>query len=131
MITADTVTVYRGELREKPVSTEQARYYLETYTDLEPIIVITAVTVTNTSSGARAEGVDTAQLTIKKLPSELVDRLVQDPKTLTVAGGFTVYDERLQPYFASKQGSETSVAGLPLELMEALIEEVTTEKLAV
>lgn len=126
LVTADTVTTFHGELREKPESPEQAQHYLETYSRDEPIIVITAVTVTNTVSGQRAEGIDVAELTIDKLPPQLVAELVDDPLSLTVAGGFTVLDERLQPYFVGQKGSDTSIAGLPLELMERLSKEVTT-----
>ena len=126
LVTADTITIFGGELREKPETSEQARRYLETYSADEPIIVITAVTVTNTATNKRAEGVDVVELTIGKLPPELVEEIAQEPRTLTVAGGFTTFDARLRPYIVKRVSSTSSVAGLPLKLMEQLIAEVAT-----
>lgn len=124
LVTADTVTVYRGKLGEKPESPEEARDVLSSYDETHPIVVHSGLTVTNTQTGQRADGAVTAGITIAKLPSELIDELVHDDSTYTLAGGFTIFDERLKPYIVDVTGGEDTVAGLSVTLLRELLSQV-------
>ncbi len=123
LITSDQVVLYNGELREKPESTQQAIQYLESYYQY-PAQTHTAIVVTNTVTGKQAEAVDTALAYFKKIPSSVIDTVVQEGLVMHTAGGFIVEHPLLQPYIDYIEGDINSITGLPLQLTEELLKEV-------
>ena len=122
LITADTVVTYRGELREKPTSAEQAREFLSSYEPETPACVNTGVVVTNLQTGKRVEGTDKAAVYFKKIPSEVIEQAIDDGFVLHCAGAFAIETEYLSPYVRSYDGSYSAVVGLPLDLTFKLLE---------
>ncbi len=53
------VAIYNGVVREKPVSEEQARDFLRSYS-LSSVSVCNGIVVVNTATGQQAEGTDTS-----------------------------------------------------------------------
>lgn len=126
LITADQVVVYNGQLREKPETKDQARAYLESYMIEHPAQTYTAVVVTNTKTGKQKEAVDTAKVYFKKIPSHIIDTLIQEGNIMRAAGGFIVEHPLLAPFVDHIEGTLDSITGLPLQKTQKLIQEVTT-----
>lgn len=123
LITSDQVVVCNGELREKPETEEEARRFLESYA-MYPAQTNTAVVVTNTVTGKRAEGVDIAKAYFKPIPEAVIDKLIEEGKVMHAAGGYIIEDPLCKPYVERIEGERDSITGLPLKLTEKLMEEV-------
>jgi len=125
LITSDQVVVCNSELREKPENEKEARKFLQSYS-LYPAQTNTAVVVTNTETGKKAEGVDIAKTFFKVIPNKVIDELIEDGAVLHAAGGYIVEHPLLKPYIDHIEGEVNSITGLPLKLTEKLIAEVTS-----
>jgi len=122
IVTADTVVLCDGELREKPVDTDQAYRYLASYEDSFATCV-TSVVVRNTQTGWRGAVTDVAEVHFRPfLPLE-IETITQDPSILRMAGGFSID----HPLFAGKIrrviGDRGTVLGLPYALTQLLIQD--------
>ena len=124
LITADTVVTWDGTLREKPVDAKEALFFLETASE-HPSFVYSAVVVTNTETKKRAGGVDEARVFFLKIPEENIENLIRRADVFGFAGGFAIEDPLIAPYVASVKGERGTIMGLPQELTEKLIAEVS------
>ncbi len=124
LITSDQVVVCDGELREKPKDKEEARRFLKSYSKGKAGQTNTSVIVINTENGKRAEGVDVAKAYFKEIPQEVIEKCIEDEDVINCAGGFNVDHPLLGKYFERIEGDEDSVQGLPMKLVEKLLEEV-------
>ncbi|XP_062156291.1 uncharacterized protein LOC133864095 isoform X2 [Alnus glutinosa] len=80
LITADTVVVYEGIIREKPSSKEEAREFIKGYSGGQAAVV-GSVLVTNLKSGKRKGGWDRAEVYFYNIPDEAIDSLLySDPR---------------------------------------------------
>ena len=126
LITADVVTVWNGELREKPADGKEARHFLQTFSKSQhPVDCVNALTVTNTETGKVAEGIEVHKLWFGEIPDALIETLVSEGKTTSYAGGFTVLDPRVKACVTKIEGSYEGVLGMPLPLLEKLLKEVS------
>ena len=126
LITADVVTVWNGELREKPRDDEETRTFLTSFSESpHPVDCINGLTVTHTGTGKRAEGVEVSKLWFGKIPRELIDVLILEGKAGDYAGGFTVLDSRVKDCVKKIDGSYEGVLGMPLSLLDKLLKEVS------
>lgn len=123
LITADQVVLCNGELRGKPADEKECRRYLRSYGQY-PAEIVNAVVVTNTQNGKRAQGIDMARVYFKKIPEEIIDKLVGLNEIISAAGGFLVEHELIKPYIKKYEGKEGNNLALPKELTERLIAEV-------
>ncbi len=124
IITADTVVIHEGHLREKPQSEEELYHFLRTYWQ-SPTEVLTAVAVSNTANGKFAEGVESAQLYFHKFPDRVIDELVLHSPLMDAAGGFIADMPLIRKHIVHIEGSMDTVMGLPGELTKKLIEAVS------
>ncbi len=124
LITADQVVRCNDEIREKPVDEKQARQFLESYSRY-PAETISSIVVINTGSGKMAEGVDLAKIFYKPIPIEVVDALIAKGDVFKAAGGFIHEDPLISPYVDHLEGTDDSIDGLPIALLEKLIAEVS------
>lgn len=127
VITADQVVVHASEIREKPASEQEARHFLRTAGET-PSETVSAVVVTNTATGARAEGVDVARIRLRPLPPEVIEERIADGEVFHCAGALRVEDPVLQPYLERIEGDLDSVMGLPKTLTARLIAEASRER---
>lgn len=123
VITADQVTVVNGEVREKPRSEEEARYFMRSYDD-QPVEIISGVVAMNTETGARAEGNDTVRIKFKVIPDKVIDQLIEEGDVMLSSGGLKAEHEVMQEYIETKEGTDESLQGVPVDLTRRLIEEV-------
>ncbi|CAN1173142.1 7-methyl-GTP pyrophosphatase [Linum perenne] len=128
LITADTVVVYKGIVREKPTSPEEARV------DQEMVVytgysgghagVVGSVLVTNLATGSKKGGWESAEVYFHEIPKEVIDSLIEERITFKVAGGLTLEHPLTMPFVEAVVGNIDAVSGLPVELTKQLIAEV-------
>jgi septum formation protein len=123
LITADQVVLCNGHIYEKPNSAQEAREFIHSYARY-PAQTITAVVVTNTKTNKQASGVDIVNINFKPIPEFIIDQLIAKGEIFSCAGGFQIEDENgnLNPYIRNIDGAIDSVKGLPIKLMEDLIQ---------
>lgn len=120
VITSDQVVVCNGNLHEKPRDEQEARLFLSRYGLGHPAETVSAIVVTNTKNGKKAEGVDIAKTFYNVIPEEAIDAFVKNGDPYTKAGGFAIQSPILQPYMDRIEGTEDSIMGMPLKLLEEL-----------
>ncbi|WZZ04620.1 hypothetical protein YC2023_090541 [Brassica napus] len=109
LITADTVVVYKGVIREKPTSKEEARQFIKGYSGSHGGVV-GSVIVSNLKTGVQRAGWDKAE--------------IDDSITFKVAGGLTLEHPLISPFIDTVVGGVDTVMGLPKELTEKFITDV-------
>lgn len=127
IVTSDLVVVWRGKIREKPCNLKEAKDFLRSY-GAAPAAIIVAVVVSDTATGRRYAGMDTATIYFRSIPEVVIAQLVEDEKTFSLAGGFTVNEPLLQPYIERIEGEVDSILGLPKLLTKRLLDEAIHSK---
>ncbi|XP_026392662.1 maf-like protein DDB_G0281937 isoform X3 [Papaver somniferum] len=123
LITADTVVVYEGVIREKPSSKEEARQFIKGYSGGRAATV-GSVLVTNLTTGTRRGEWDRVEIYFREIPDEVIEKLVDEGVVLYVAGGLIIEHPLILPFIEKVEGTTDSVMGLPKALTEKLIHEV-------
>ncbi|CBI17516.3 hypothetical protein VitviT2T_005514 [Vitis vinifera] len=122
LITADTVVEYKGTIREKPSSEEEAREFVKGYSGSHGGVV-GSVLVTNLKTGTRKGGWERAEVYFYDIPDEVIDNMIEEGISLNVAGGLMLEHPLTLPFVESVVGSTDCVMGLPKALTESLIQE--------
>ncbi|CAN6909372.1 unnamed protein product [Brassica oleracea var. botrytis] len=120
LITADTVIVYKGVIREKPISKEEARQFIKGYSGSHGSVV-GSVIVSNLKTGVQRAGWDKAEVYFHEIPAKVIDDLIDDSITFKVAGGLTLEHPLISPFIDTVVGGVDTVMGLPKELTEKFI----------
>ncbi|KAL4294329.1 hypothetical protein AHAS_Ahas18G0217200 [Arachis hypogaea] len=123
LITADTVVVYQGIIREKPTSEKEAREFIKGYSGSHAGVV-GSVMVTNLATRKRSGGWDSAEVYFHEIPDEVIDNLIDDGVTFRVAGGLMLEHPLTLPFVDAVVGSTDTVMGLSKDLTEKLLLEV-------
>lgn len=121
LITADTVVVYQGIIREKPSSKEEARQFIKGYSGGHAQVV-GSVLVTNLETGIRIAGWDKAEVYFHDIPEEAIDSLIDEGIVFNVAGGLMLEHPLTLPFVDTVVGTIDSVMGLSKPLTEKLIQ---------
>ncbi|XP_059623653.1 uncharacterized protein LOC132266702 isoform X1 [Cornus florida] len=122
LITADTVVVYEGIIREKPSSKEEARQFIKGYSGGHASVV-GSVLVINLRTGTRKGGWERAEVYFHDIPAEVIDSLIEEGIILNVAGGLMLEHPLTLPLVDTVIGTADCVMGLPKALTEKLIQE--------
>jgi septum formation protein len=123
VITSDQIVICGGALREKPKDEEEAREFLRAYSSGKPAETVVAVVVLNTETGKRVSGADTAQVYYNTIPESVIEDFIKNGNALANSGGFAIESPILKPYINKVEGTEESVMGLPIHLVEELMEQ--------
>ncbi|KAL1534843.1 7-methyl-GTP pyrophosphatase-like isoform X2 [Salvia divinorum] len=123
VISADTVVVYEGMIREKPSSKEEARQFIKGYSG-GYAATVSSVLVTNLSNGSRKGGWDKVEIHFHDIPEEVIEKLIEEALVLNVAGGLIIEHPLVVPYVKEVVGGTDSVMGLPKNLTRRLMKEV-------
>ncbi len=124
IITADIIVVCDGEMYEKPQSLMEAKKFLKKYSDGYAAETICAFVVINTLTGKKVEGTDRAKVFFHPLPDEGVEDFLKYGEPLSRAGGFAIQHPLLKPYINKLEGTVESIVGMPVHLLEKLLQEV-------
>ncbi|CAA0839564.1 Maf-like protein [Striga hermonthica] len=122
LITADTVVVYQGTIREKPSTKAEAQQFIRDYSG-GSAQVVGSVLVTNLVTGSRKGGWESAEVYFLDIPDEVVDNLIEEGIILNVAGGLMLEHPLTLPLVDTVVGTADCVMGLPKTLTEKLIQE--------
>lgn len=129
LITADQVIVWNGELREKPRDLTEARYFLETFSGSEhPAECVNGITVTNTATGKSLTEREISKVYFDILPKDIIEAFLKEGTMYNYAGGFTPQSPLIRPYLRI-EGTFESVLGLPLDILERCIQELSEQSL--
>ncbi|XP_024520177.1 maf-like protein DDB_G0281937 isoform X2 [Selaginella moellendorffii] len=120
LITADQVVVNGGVVREKPLNGDEARTFIAGYAR-DPAITVSAVLVTNVTTGVSNGSIDKAEIYFHPIPEQVIDDLIKEGSVLYAAGGLLVEHPLVSPFVQSMIGTLDSVMGLPKELTHTLI----------
>ncbi|CAK7339573.1 unnamed protein product [Dovyalis caffra] len=97
LITADTVVVSDGMVREKPNSKEEAREFIKGYSGGHAA-VIGSVVVSNLTTGIRKGAWEKAEVYFHEIPDQIIDSVIEEGSTLHVAGGLTLEHPLTSPF---------------------------------
>ncbi|XP_021680670.2 uncharacterized protein LOC110665026 [Hevea brasiliensis] len=122
LITADTVVLYKGMIREKPTTKEEARNFIKGYSGGHAAVV-GSVLVTNLTTGTRKGAWERAEVYFHEIPDEVIDSLIEEGVTFNVAGGLMLEHPLTSPFVEAVVGSTDTVMGLSKALTEKLIAE--------
>lgn len=122
LLTADTVVVYKGTIREKPCSEEEAREFIKGYSGGHAAVV-GSVLVTNLRTGASRGGWESAEVYFHDIPEEVIDSLIDEGIPFKVAGGLMLEHPLTLPFVEAVIGATDTVMGLSKSLTEQLIKE--------
>ncbi|MDO8594491.1 MAG: Maf family nucleotide pyrophosphatase [bacterium] len=126
LITADQVVVWNGELREKPANAKEARRYLETFSGSEyPAECVNGITVMNTTTGKSITEREISKVFFSKIPQETIEVFLKEGIGFQKAGGFDANHPMIQPFIVRIEGTIESVLGLPLDVVERCMKELT------
>ncbi|XP_042030956.1 7-methyl-GTP pyrophosphatase-like isoform X1 [Salvia splendens] len=128
LITADTVVVYQGTIREKPTSAEEARQFIRDYSGGSGKVV-GSVVVTNLVTGSRKGGWESAEVYFLDIPDEVIDSLIEEGITFNVAGGLMLEHPLILPLVDTVVGTADCVMGLSKTLTEKLMQEALVESM--
>lgn len=115
LITSDQVVVCNGVIREKPVSADESKDFLESYGQY-PAETVTSVVVVNTATGERVYGTDIAEIWFNPIPKEVIEAYIETGDPFLHSGGFDREHLILLSYVKKIQGEPDSVTGLPKSL---------------
>ncbi|XP_021908011.1 maf-like protein DDB_G0281937 isoform X4 [Carica papaya] len=116
------VVVYKGMIREKPSSKEEAREFIKGYSGGHAAVV-GSVLVTNLKTGIKKGGWDKAEVYFHDIPEEVIDNMIEEGISLNVAGGLMLEHPLTLPFVDTVVGTADTVMGLTKALTENLIDE--------
>ncbi|XP_021274040.1 maf-like protein DDB_G0281937 isoform X2 [Herrania umbratica] len=122
LITADTVVVYKGMIREKPSSEEEAREYIKA--------VVGSVLVTNLRTRSSKCGWESAEVYFHDIPDEVINNLIDEGIPFKVAGGLMLEHPLTLPFVEAVIGATDTVMGLSKSLTEKLIQEALFQQVS-
>ncbi|CAN4083266.1 unnamed protein product [Withania somnifera] len=97
LVTADTVAVYQGIIREKPSSKEEARHFIKSYSGGQATVV-GSVVVTNLTTGIRKGAWERSEVYFHEIPDEVIHSLIEEGIILNVAGGLMLEHPLTLPF---------------------------------
>lgn len=123
LITADSFVVIQGEILEKPRDESDHRRMLTLLSEFDTDNV-SALCVTDGSTGREVCGTDRVSVRFRPLPAELIGEAVRNPELQQSAGGWQIQSPLFRPYLKELRGEESSLIGLPATLLKRLLDEV-------
>ncbi len=125
ILTADTIVVYKGSIREKPKNhSELMRWIREYGSSQEPAVILSSIVLIS-SEGRRAEGTEEAIVHFNEFEAEYIVKHLARDLFLDRAGGFDVGHQLWKLRIKKIIGMQDCVRGMPMELFEKLIKEVS------
>lgn len=135
LLTSDQVVVCDGQIREKPLTPEQCRQFLQSYgTGPSALQTVTAVVLTvippnsDPTNHSRLDGVDIAtQQFDPRISDHVVEQLLAKGDVMYCSGGITIEDPLLKPFLVEPHASIDSIMGLPVKLVRKLFKQAGIE----
>eukprot|EP01031_Cornospumella_fuschlensis_P029558 gene29558-35677_t len=126
LLTADQVVVCRGTILEKPTDEAEARKFIAMYNE-GCCSTVGSIALLDLQTAQKVMGVDTATIYFRRIPEQVIDRIMAEGMAVNCAGGLMVEHPLLQPYIERIEGTVDSVMGLPTRLLEDLFRQLGVE----
>jgi septum formation protein len=123
LITSDEVVVCEGNILEKPEDEKEAKLFLERYNS-SPAQTVTAVAVTDTSTGRCLCEVDATWVYFRTFSDEEIVDIIADGEVFNLSGGFSIDGEKWASHVERIEGTKDSIAGLPKEVTRRLLDTI-------
>lgn len=120
VIGADTVVDFNGQVIGKPVDERQAQQIIKKLFSTSHK-VITAVAIIRLSDGTEIVESDTTTVYPKRMTTEQIAEHIKSESWRDKAGAYAI-QENGDEFIEKIEGSLTNVMGLPMELMQRLLE---------
>ncbi len=120
-LSADTVVVFAGRVLGKPENSEQAREFLSLLSG-QKHQVKTALCLLHGPSGDRFCQVETTDVTFKPLSEQQITDYIATGESTDKAGAYAIQGVG-RAFVESIEGSLSNVVGLPMELLERVLDE--------
>ncbi len=122
VIGADTVVDFNGQIIGKAANEKEAEQIVRKLFS-EPHKVITAVAIVRLSDGTEIVESDTTTVYPKKLTAEQIAEHIKSKSWRDKAGAYAI-QENGDEFIERIEGSLTNVMGLPMELLQRLLERI-------
>lgn len=123
---ADTVVSFQGEVLGKPKNEADARRMLTTLSGRAHEVYTGVCMIVPTADGKEKTLVkaECTKVFFKELSSEFIDEYIKSGSPMDKAGAYGIQDGGLVEKI---EGSFTNVVGLPVELCQKMLQELTAE----
>lgn len=126
LITADQVVTHCGHILEKPESVEEARRYIKGYGE-SPCSTVGSIVLTDIATNIRVSGIDCATMEFSSISDHAIDQIISEGDVMYCAGALMIEHPLMQACLTSLNGSEDSVKGLSVSLLQTLLEKLENE----
>ncbi|KAH9578674.1 Maf-like protein [Trypanosoma melophagium] len=123
VLTFDQVAVKDGKIREKPVSREQNKEFLASYSNSSVKTVSTYV-VYSLDTHNTAVGHQETETFFSSFGNDVIDRVIERGASMSSAGGFVVEDPDLSQYVVLFSGTLDGVRGMDPVVVARLLLDV-------
>lgn len=121
ILAADTIVVSSDQILGKPVDAAQAVDFLRQLSGVTHR-VMTGLTLLESGSSRRWTGVETTEVTFRKLGADEIAAYVATGEPMDKAGAYGIQG-LAKNFVSSFSGSWSNVVGLPLERLESALQE--------
>ena len=125
LITSDQIALYKDEIREKPIDRDEAKCFLESYSN-SSVSTVCGVVATHLPSMRQAVDTSVSSVFFGNISSEEIDRIINRGVVFTACGGFDIKDEDMSKSITRLEGSEDCIMGMPLTVTKRLVDQVLT-----
>ena len=98
LVTADQIVLCNNKILEKPNSLDEARLFIQQYGSPHHCQTVGSIVLTDINTGTRRTMIDTSKIYFKPIPSEIIDKLIDEGEVIHCAGGLMIEHPLIQPY---------------------------------
>lgn len=124
LITSDIISIFNGEVREKPINREQAFDFLKSYSKNE-VTTVSSIFVTNLKTGKQIDKTIIGKVKWGEISDEIINKVIDKGNIYNSCGAFSIEDEDLKSCIISIEGGEDNIKGLSLKDCLHMIIDVT------
>lgn len=121
---ADTIVAVGKQILGKPADADDARRMLRLLSSVRHA-VITGVTLIG-PGGQRLIASDTTYITMKPMTHQEIEDYIDSGEWEGKAGAYAIQETAHDRFIVKVEGSFSNVVGLPMELVDKMIEEITS-----
>ncbi|KAL3154241.1 hypothetical protein ABBQ32_013741 [Trebouxia sp. C0010 RCD-2024] len=122
LLTCDQVVICQDKIREKPISSDQAKAFIASYSQ-HPAGTIGSTLCTDLESGQSFGAVDRTWTYFSQIPEEVVQHLVTEGTVMKCAGALMIENPLLEPFITCFDGTKDAIMGLPKDTVLRLVAE--------
>ena len=126
LVTAESVCLFKGAIRERPTTAEEAVAYLSSYSN-ETLNIAHAIVVTHMPSRMQSTEVKMASVTFGEISASVVQKIVARGRAAKAHGAFTPDDADLYALMVRMEGGLDALLGLSVEALIRCIEDVSAQ----